>query len=229
LVAQTLLPARVRDRRDIGGISSAYKTAQARVPVLPAALIDFFGDAAVHDDEEAGTAGALGGLLVFDSFLHPDRARANADRGVYNFRNKFRSAKNIHDVDFFRDIFEAGVALFAEHFGHIRIHGKNSVAGRLERFRDAIACAVRLVGQTHHGHGFRRSKKVSDGLFLGFRQVSPFQLALPSLFACRAFPLHCTGPGLNMRERGLYGSPKLFHFPGIELPVIPFRYRGGVE
>jgi len=73
-------------------------------------FVEFFGDAQVHDDKEAGAAGLGRGRFVDDAFLHPYGAGADLNRCVHNFGDELRAAENVHDVDFFGDVFEAGVA-----------------------------------------------------------------------------------------------------------------------
>jgi hypothetical protein len=77
-------------------------------------LVEFFGDAQVHDDKDPGAACAGSGKFVGDAFLHPYGAGADLDGCVDDFRDEFRAAENVHDVDLIRDVFEAGVAFFAK-------------------------------------------------------------------------------------------------------------------
>ena len=82
--------------------------------ILAVELVKFLGDAQVHGDEEAGASGEGRGRFVDDAFLHPYGAGTDLNRCFDNFRDELRAAKNVHDVDFFGDVFEAGVAFFAE-------------------------------------------------------------------------------------------------------------------
>ena len=65
-----------------------------------------FQDAAVHDHGEAGGAGAFGGLLVDDPFLHPDHFGLLADGGLYYLGNEFRSAEDHHHIERLGDVVE---------------------------------------------------------------------------------------------------------------------------
>ena len=69
----------------------------------------FFQDAGVHLDEEAGAAGALGGIVVDYAFLHPDGSGVDANGGVHDIGDEFRAAENVNDVHFFGNVFQAGV------------------------------------------------------------------------------------------------------------------------
>ena len=60
----------------------------------------FLQNAAVHNDAEAGGAGARGTVEVLDTFLHPDDPRTLANGCVDNLRDKVRAAEN--DDDFGR-------------------------------------------------------------------------------------------------------------------------------
>jgi hypothetical protein len=71
----------------------------------------FFQDAGVHDYEEAGAAGTLGGFVMVHAFLHPDGAGSDADGGINDVWYEFGTAENIYDVYFFGDVFQARVAL----------------------------------------------------------------------------------------------------------------------
>ena len=59
----------------------------------------FDGDAAVHDDEQAGVRGLLPDFLVSDSELHPDRAGPGSDCLVYWSWRVDRPSEEIDDVD----------------------------------------------------------------------------------------------------------------------------------
>ena len=93
----------------------------------------FDKDAGVFHYEEAGGAGFVGGVLVFDSLLHPDYFCADGDGAVDDWWDVFGAAKNIDnfDVSRFWDVFEAWVSFFAEDFGFVGIYGNDAVAGRL--------------------------------------------------------------------------------------------------
>jgi len=52
-------------------------------------LVELFGDAEVHDNEESGAAGAFGGRFVCDAFLHPYCAGADVNCAIDDFGHKF--------------------------------------------------------------------------------------------------------------------------------------------
>jgi hypothetical protein len=99
----------------------------------------FDEDAGVFDYEEAGGAGFGGGVLVFDSLLHPDNFCADGDGAVNDWGNVFGAAKNIDNFDVLRfwDVFEAWVRFFAEDFGFVGIYRDDAIAGRLHVLGDA--------------------------------------------------------------------------------------------
>ena len=65
----------------------------------------FFQDAEIHHDEDARLARLLGGLLVDDIFLHPDRRDFELDGLVDDLFHEFRTPENVDDVDLPRRIF----------------------------------------------------------------------------------------------------------------------------
>ena len=99
----------------------------------------FDEDAGVFDYEEAGGVGFGGGVLVFDSLLHPDYFCADGDGAVDDGRNVFGAAEDVDDFDVLRfwDVFEAWVRFFAEDFGFVGIYGDDAVAGGLNVLSDA--------------------------------------------------------------------------------------------
>ena len=99
----------------------------------------FDEDAGVFDYEEACGAGFGGGVLVFDSLLHPDYFCADGDGAVDDGRDVFGAAKDVDDFDVlrFRYFFEAWVGFFAENFGFVGIYGNDAVAGGLYVLSDA--------------------------------------------------------------------------------------------
>ena len=72
------------------------------------------GDAEVHYDKQSSAARAFGGRLVHNAFLHPYRARPNSNGSVDYFGHKFRAAEDIHNIDFFRNVLQAGIAFLAK-------------------------------------------------------------------------------------------------------------------
>jgi len=99
----------------------------------------FDEDAGVFDYEEAGSAGFGGGVLVFDSLLHPDNFCADGDGAVDDGWDVFGSAKDVDNFDVVRfwNVFEARVGFFAEDFGFVGIYGDDAVAGGLYVLSDA--------------------------------------------------------------------------------------------
>jgi len=99
----------------------------------------FDEDAGVFDYEEAGSAGFGGGVLVFDSLLHPDNFCADGDGAVDDGRDVFGAAKDVDNFDVVRfwNVFEAWVGFFAEHCGFVGIYGDDAVAGGLYVLSDA--------------------------------------------------------------------------------------------
>jgi hypothetical protein len=93
----------------------------------------FDEDAGVFDYEEAGSAGFGGGVLVFDSLLHPDSFCADGDGAVNDRRDIFGAAKNINNFDVLRfwDVFEAWVRFLAEDFGFVGIYGDDPISDGL--------------------------------------------------------------------------------------------------
>jgi hypothetical protein len=81
---------------------------------LAAELVEFLGDAVVHHNEESGVTGEGCGGFVNDTLLHPDCASTDLDGCFDDIGNEFGPTKNIHNVDFFRDVFETGVTFFTE-------------------------------------------------------------------------------------------------------------------
>src|SRR6266567_4197637 len=77
-----------------------------RGEILAVQLVEFFGDAKVHDDLESGDAGAFGGRFVDHAFLHPDCAGADFNCAIDDFGDEFRAAEDVHDVDFVWDVFQ---------------------------------------------------------------------------------------------------------------------------
>ena len=72
-----------------GGGRFANCAGYFRDGILHVELVEFFGDAKVHDDEEIGAAGAFGGWFVCHAFLHPDCAGADLNCGFDDFGDKF--------------------------------------------------------------------------------------------------------------------------------------------
>ena len=93
----------------------------------------FDKDAGVFDDEEAGGTGFVGGVLVFDSLLHPDYFCADSDGAVDDGWDVFGAAKNIDNFEVLRfwDVFEPRVRFFAKDFGFVGIYGDDAVADGL--------------------------------------------------------------------------------------------------
>jgi hypothetical protein len=122
----------------------------------------FDKDAGVFDYEEAGGAGFVGGVLVFDSLLHPDYFCADGDGAVDDRWDVFGAAKNIDNFDGLRfwDVFEAWVRFFAEDFGFVGIYGD-----------DAISDGLHILGDAETGApGVRREADDRDG-FIIFEDV----------------------------------------------------------
>ena len=120
----------------------AGRRARSRHSFLPSKFVKFLGDTQVHDHETSRSPRALGGLFVLHTFLHPHRARPDAYGGIDDFGNQFRAAKDIHDVDFFRNVFKARVAFLTEHFSFIGIDRNDAIAGRLKILRNPKTGAI---------------------------------------------------------------------------------------
>src|SRR5260370_40536495 len=117
----------------------ALKLAPTTLRQLLAALFVLDQDAGVHYYRQAGGLGLFCGGFVGDAELHPDYFCAGANRGVYNWRDFFGSAEDVDDFNFLRNVFQARVAFFPEHFPFIRIHRTDVVARRLHVFGNALA------------------------------------------------------------------------------------------
>ena len=91
----------------------------------------FDQDAGVFDYEEAGGAGFGGGVLVFDSQLHPYYFCADGDGALDDGRNVFGAAKDVDNFDVvgFRDVFKTRIGFFAEDFGFVGIYGDDAISG----------------------------------------------------------------------------------------------------
>ena len=120
------------------------------------AFVEFFGDAEIHYYEDSGGAGYGCGRFVLYAFLHPDGARADLNCGFDDFGNQFRATENIHDVDFFGNVFQAGVGFFAEDGGFVRVDGNDAVAGGLEILRHAKAGAKWFGREAYYRDCFGR-------------------------------------------------------------------------
>ena len=106
----------------------------------------FDEDAGVFYYEEACSAGFGGGVLVFDSLLHPDNFCADGDGAVDDRRDMFGAAKDVDyfDVLGFWNVFEARVGFFAKDFCFVGIHGDDAVAGGLHVLTNAKTGASRI-------------------------------------------------------------------------------------
>src|ERR1700730_17540255 len=73
--------------------------------------------------------------------VNQSRASPHADRGVHNFRHKFRSPEYVHNVNLFGNVFQPGIGFFAQHFLLIWIYRNDPITGRLHILRDAVTRA----------------------------------------------------------------------------------------
>jgi hypothetical protein len=124
----------------------------------------FDEDAGVFDYEEASGAGFGGGVLAFDSQLHPDYFCADGDGAVDDGRDVFGAAKDVDDFDVagFRYVFEAWVGFFAEDFGFVGIYGDDAVAGGLQVLRDAKTGTSGIGREADYRDGFIFLQDVGD-------------------------------------------------------------------
>jgi hypothetical protein len=124
----------------------------------------FDQDAGIFDYEQAGGAGFGGGVLVFDSQLHPDYFCADGDGAVDDGRDVFGAAKDVDDFDVvgFWDVFQTRVGFFAEDFGFVGIYGDDAVAGGLHVLRDAETGTSWIGREADDGDGFIVCEDVGD-------------------------------------------------------------------
>jgi hypothetical protein len=124
----------------------------------------FDEDAGVFDYEEACSAGFRGGVLVFDSLLHPDDFCADGDGAVDYRRDVIGAAKDVNDFDVvgFRYVFEARVGFFAEHFGFVGIYRDDAVAGGLYVLSDAETGASGIGREADYRDGFIVFEDIGD-------------------------------------------------------------------
>src|SRR5260370_26539416 len=71
-----------------------------------------FENAAVNQDVKSRLPRALGRRLMDDAFLHPYGLRADPDRRLDDLRDVLGTPEDVDDVDLFRNILQAGIALF---------------------------------------------------------------------------------------------------------------------
>jgi hypothetical protein len=124
----------------------------------------FDEDAGVFHYEEAGGVGFDGGVLVFNSLLHPDNFCADGDGAVDDRRDVFRAAKDVDNFDVvrFRNVFQAWVGFFAEDFDFVGIYGDDAVAGGLHVLSDAKTGTPGIGREADYRDGFIVFEDVGD-------------------------------------------------------------------
>ena len=116
----------------------------------------FFQDAEIHHDEDARLARLLGGLLVDDIFLHPDRRDFKLDGLVDDLFHEFRTPENVDDVDLPRRIFlwnieQRRVSPLAEAPLDSRVDGNDAISVSLHVGADAVTGAQGIRGESDDG------------------------------------------------------------------------------
>src|ERR1017187_1185524 len=179
----------------------------------------FFEDAEIHHHKDARLASLLRSLLVNHIFLHPDRRDFESNRFVDNFLHKFRTAENIHDVDFDRHVEQRCVRLLAQALIDLRVYREDSISVALHIGRDPVAGAQGIGGEADHGDGLGTHQQVSDGIRLCHESQRSIQLTscwpdLPSAcaFSAPACGLSRKPPywrkySSNPRSTGVSSSP----------------------
>src|SRR5579871_1075150 len=87
------------------------------------------------------------------AFLHPHGLGFDFDRGFDNFWHVISLAKHIDNIDMLRNIFEALVSFFAQHFGLAGVHRDNPIASRLQITRDTVTWTKGFAGKSDDGDG----------------------------------------------------------------------------
>src|SRR5579862_1048664 len=118
----------------------------------------FLQNAEVHYHEDARLTRLFGGLLVNYIFLHPDRWHFKLDGFIDDLFNKFRTPKDIDDVDLLRHIFlwnieQRGVGLLTEATVDSRVNGNDAVSVSLHVGADAVTGAHGIRGESDYGDG----------------------------------------------------------------------------
>jgi len=118
----------------------------------------FFRDASIHDHDESGFACAFGGRFIFHAFPASRRRVRRCESRRRQFQARVPSGENIHNIDFFRNVLDARVAFFPEHFGFVRIDRNDAVPEDCRYSRDAETRAMRFRGQANDSNCFCRGK-----------------------------------------------------------------------
>lgn len=127
-------------------------------------LTVFDEGAGVHDGEEAGVLGLLGGLLVDDTELEPDGFGADSDGIGDEGGNVFTAAEEEDEVDGGGNAGEVRVGGLAEGFSEVGVDGDYIVAPFVQVGGNIVASAGGFGGKTDDGDIFTGIENLFDRL-----------------------------------------------------------------
>src|SRR5579862_9830019 len=150
--------------RECAMTRAQYSWGQTAESAHPRAVI--FQDAAVHHHKNSRFPCLFRGLLVNYIFLHPNGWHFELDRLIDNFPHKFRTAKNIDDVDLPRNIEQARVRFLTQALFDVRIYRNDPIAVALHVGGDAMTGAQGIAREANNCNGFGAAEQVSNGIGL---------------------------------------------------------------
>src|ERR1700730_5152593 len=145
-----------------------------------------------------------------DTFLHPDGARADTNRGLDNFRHKFGAAKDVDDVHALGNVLQASIRFLTKHLGLGGIDRNDAVAGGLQILRNAVARTMPAVRETNNGNRAAGLENLTNGISSnGLRSLTCVGAGacdrIYHLFVDRSFRVRCDlargGPSRPARTR----------------------------
>ena len=121
-------------------------------------------NAAIHDDKDSGLAGFFRSFLVNHFLLHPDGRHFELNGLIDDRLNVFRTAEEVHDVNFLRHVKQRRVRCFSEAGLDLRIDGNDAVTVTLHVSGDAVAGTQRIVGESYDRDGFGALQQIGNGI-----------------------------------------------------------------
>src|SRR3989304_6555388 len=119
-------------------------------------------NAAVHDNLHAVFLGQPRSFFADHTQLQPECLCFHRYRFADNCGHRFRPAKDVHNVDGFRDILEIRIACLIQHCLVVRIHGKHAISATHEVSHDVVAVPPGLVCGADDGNRAGGSKNPAD-------------------------------------------------------------------
>src|SRR5260370_18182913 len=92
-------------------------------------------------------------LFVPPPRLHPNHFRPHPNRALHHRRHLLRAPEHVHNLNFFRHIFQPPITLLPQHFPLVRIHRNDPVSRLLHIFRHAKTRPHRISRQSDPPNG----------------------------------------------------------------------------